>query len=52
MKTQKELKAKIKLAAERMADRERQEWPPGCYGFIYQPMRPSNKETNVSKTET
>ena len=48
MKTQKELKAKIKLAAERMADRERRE----CYGFIYQPMRPSNKETNVSKTET
>ena len=52
MKTQKELKAKIKSAAERMADRERREWPPGCYGFIYQPMRPSNKEKNVSKTET
>jgi hypothetical protein len=41
---QKERKELIKAAAKAMITRDLTEWPPGCVGFAYQPMRPNKNE--------
>lgn len=44
-------KSAIKKIADRIVIKESREWPPGCYGFIYQPMRPSVKREETRTTE-
>lgn len=36
----------IKNAVTYMVDTELYEWPPQCTAFLYQPIRPQNKEHN------
>lgn len=31
----------LKAVAGKIAKKEYLEWPPGCHGFSYQPMRPT-----------
>ncbi len=38
-----ERKKLIKAAAKAMIIWDLTEWPPGCVGFAYQPMRPAHK---------